>query len=134
MRTSAKVTSLTGRPALAVFVLFTGSGFAGIIYESIWSHYLKLFLGHAAYAQTIVLVMFMGGMAAGAGLAARFSPRITDLLKAYIVVECVIGLSGLLFHDVYLSATEVAYTQIFPIPAIDELVVGSKPYPPHLTC
>src|SRR5262249_44968196 len=31
-------------PYLAVFML---SGGAGLIYESIWSHYLKLFLGHA---------------------------------------------------------------------------------------
>ena len=71
-------------PERALFVLFTLSGFAGIIYESIWSHYLKLFLGHAAYAQSVVLVMFMGGMAAGAWLAARVGPRITDLLKVYI--------------------------------------------------
>ena len=32
---------------LALFVI---SGFAGLIYESVWSHYLKLFLGHVAYA------------------------------------------------------------------------------------
>ena len=28
-----------------LFGLFTLSGFTGLIYESIWSHYLKLFLG-----------------------------------------------------------------------------------------
>ena len=39
----------------AFYVLFTASGFAGLIYESIWTHYLKLFLGHAAYAQSLVL-------------------------------------------------------------------------------
>src|SRR5882672_4078384 len=38
-------------PRSVFFLLFTVSGFAGLIYESIWSHYLKLFLGHAAYAQ-----------------------------------------------------------------------------------
>ena len=48
---------------LAIFVL---SGFAGLIYQSIWSHYLGLFLGHAAYAQALVLAIFMGGMALGA--------------------------------------------------------------------
>jgi len=51
------------------FALFAVSGFAGLIYESIWSHYLKLFLGHAAYAQTLVLALFMGGMAIGAWIA-----------------------------------------------------------------
>ena len=43
---------------LSVFVV---SGFTGLIYESIWSQYLKLFLGHAGYAQTLVLTIFMGG-------------------------------------------------------------------------
>ena len=49
----------------AFYVLFTASGFAGLIYESLWTHYLKLFLGHAAYAQSLVLIVFMGGMAGG---------------------------------------------------------------------
>ena len=47
-------------------LLFMLSGVAGLIYESVWTHYLKLFLGHAAYAQTLVLCIFMGGMAVGA--------------------------------------------------------------------
>ncbi len=49
------------RPLL--FLLFAASGFSGLIYESLWAQYLKLFLGHAAYAQTLVLAIFMGGMA-----------------------------------------------------------------------
>jgi Na+/melibiose symporter-like transporter len=53
------------------FSLFALSGFAGLIYESIWTHYLKLFLGHAAYAQTLVLIIFMGGMALGAWAASH---------------------------------------------------------------
>ncbi len=46
----------------AVFVL---SGAAGLIYESIWTRYLGLFVGHSAYAQVIVLVMFLGGTSIG---------------------------------------------------------------------
>ena len=46
-------------PRGAFYLLFVVSGFAGLIYESIWSHYLKLFLGHAAYAQSLVLAVFM---------------------------------------------------------------------------
>ena len=38
------------------YIIFAISGFSGLIYESIWSHYLKLFLGHAAYAQTLALI------------------------------------------------------------------------------
>ena len=69
------------RPPVGVFfALFAVSGFAGLIYESIWSHYLKLFLGHAAYAQTLVLAIFMGGMALGAWLVSRFTYRLRNLL------------------------------------------------------
>src|SRR6266850_1132059 len=42
-------------PRGAYYLVFVASGFAGLIYESIWTHYLKLFLGHAAYAQSLVL-------------------------------------------------------------------------------
>ncbi|MBK8065510.1 MAG: hypothetical protein IPK29_16810, partial [Betaproteobacteria bacterium] len=48
-------------PVAPLFALFALSGFTGLIYESLWSHYLKLFLGHAAFAQSFVLIMFMGG-------------------------------------------------------------------------
>ena len=51
-------------------LIFVLSGAAGLIYESIWSRYLGLFVGHSAYAQVIVLVIFLGGMSAGAAIAA----------------------------------------------------------------
>src|SRR6186997_3297453 len=76
---------------LAFYVLFTVSGFAGLIYESIWTQYLKLFLGHAAYAQSLVLAVFMGGMAAGAWLVSRFTRRIANLLLGYAAAELGIG-------------------------------------------
>jgi spermidine synthase len=98
----------------AVFVLFTLSGFAGLIYESIWSHYLKIFLGHAAYAQTLVLAIFMGGMALGAWLASRISARLRDLLLAYALIEALIGLISLGFHPLFVAATAFAFDQVFP--------------------
>jgi len=87
-----------------LFAVFTLSGFSGLIYESIWSHYLKLFLGHAAYAQSLVLTIFMGGMAAGAYLAARMSLRLTNLLLAYAAVEAITGIIAIFFHPVYVSS------------------------------
>ena len=97
-----------------LFLLFTVSGFAGLIYESIWSHYLKLFLGHAAYAQTLVLALFMGGMAAGAWLAGRYSGRIGNLLRGYALVEAVIGLAALVFHALFVATTDAAYDSLLP--------------------
>ena len=51
---------------ILLYMVFTLSGAAGLIYESIWSHYLGLFVGHSAYAQIIVLTIFLGGMSLGA--------------------------------------------------------------------
>jgi predicted membrane-bound spermidine synthase len=59
------------RLKIVLFLIFALFGFSGLIYESIWTHYLKLILGHAAYAQTLVLSIFLGGLAIGAGLIAR---------------------------------------------------------------
>ena len=96
------------------FIIFAASGFAGLIYESIWSHYLKLFLGHAAYAQTLVLAIFMGGMAIGAWGTSRLSPRLKDLLVAYAAVELLIGAMSLVFHGIYLTATDLAFERVIP--------------------
>src|SRR5262252_9084614 len=101
-------------PRGAYFALFTASGFAGLIYESIWSHYLKLFLGHAAYAQTLVLAFFMGGMALGSWLTSRRSGRWRNLLRGYALVEAAIGLAALAFHPVFVAATDMAYDAVLP--------------------
>src|SRR3954463_3515084 len=100
------------RPLL--IALFAASGFAGLIYESIWTHYLKLFLGHAAYAQTLVLAIFMGGLALGSWLSSRWAARGRDLLVAYAATEAAIGVLGLAFHHVFVGATSVAYDHVLP--------------------
>jgi len=98
----------------ALFALFTISGFSGLIYESIWSHYLKLMLGHAAYAQTLVLAIFMGGMALGAWLTSRYSRRWNNLLLGYAVAEGVIGLFGLIFHPLFTTVLDTLYLNWIP--------------------
>lgn len=98
----------------AFYVLFTASGFAGLIYESIWTHYLKLFLGHAAYAQSLVLVVFMGGMAAGAAYCARLSARLANPLLGYALVEAAIGALALVFHPAFVGLTDWSYASLLP--------------------
>jgi len=95
-------------------LLFVLSGAAGLFYESVWARYLGLFVGHTAYAQAIVLVIFLGGMAIGSWLVGRRSARIRDPLLAYAVVEASIGLLGMVFHPVYVAATNWAYLSVFP--------------------
>ncbi|HUK04465.1 MAG TPA: fused MFS/spermidine synthase [Burkholderiales bacterium] len=96
------------------YLLFVASGFAGLIYESVWTHYLKLYLGHAAYAQSLVLVVFMGGMAAGSALCARASARLRNPLAAYAAVEAAIGACALTFHELFVATTDWSYATLLP--------------------
>ena len=97
---------------LAIFII---SGFAGLIYQSIWSHYLGLFLGHAAYAQALVLAIFMGGMAAGAAWIARAGQKWRNLIRVYAIVEVIIGFFGLLFHNIFSGVVGFSYEILIPL-------------------
>lgn len=101
-------------PVGVFFALFTISGFAGLIYQSIWSHYLKLFLGHAAYAQTLVLAIFMGGMAVGSWLVSRYTDRIRHLLLGYAIAELGIGVLAIVFHGAFKAVTGWAFDSVLP--------------------
>jgi spermidine synthase len=102
---------------LGIFVI---SGFTGLIYESIWAQYLRLFLGHAAYAQTVVLAMFMGGMALGSWLVARYCTKFRQLLWGYLLVEAVIGIFGILFNRMFVATTDFSFATV--IPALSSVV------------
>jgi len=99
---------------ILLYVVFILSGAAGLIYESIWSRYLGLFVGHSAYAQIIVLAIFLGGMSVGALLIGRRSESVREPLIWYAAVELIAGLIGLVFHDVYLGVTRAAYDTLLP--------------------
>src|SRR3977135_3719737 len=105
---------MTRIPRSVFFLLFFASGFAGLIYESVWSHYLKLFLGHAAYAQTVVLVVFIGGGRPGGGLGPRLPPLVGNPLALYARVDGLVGLVALVFHTLFVAATEWGYATLLP--------------------
>jgi spermidine synthase len=98
----------------ALYVLFVLSGAAGLMYESIWTRYLGLFVGHSAYAQIVVLVIFLGGMSAGAMIVSRRSERLREPLYGYVAVEFVVGIIGLCFHDIFQAVTGWAYQTVYP--------------------
>src|SRR3954468_1622301 len=108
------------------YILFTASGFAGLIYESIWTHYLKLFLGHAAYAQSLVLIVFMGGMALGAALCGRLSQKLANPLLVYAAVEAAIGVLALAFHPIFVGVTDWGYGSLLPWLGNEWLALAGK--------
>ena len=99
---------------IALLLLFVASGFSALIYQSVWTQYLGLLLGHAAYAQTLVLVMFMGGMAIGAWVVSRLTTRLRSLIGCYAAIELLIGLAGFAFHGLFTGFVGLSETQVLP--------------------
>lgn len=97
-----------------LFALFFLSGISGLIYESIWSRYIRLFVGSAATAQILVLSLFMGGMSLGALLAGRYVSRIRTPIVVYGVIEGLVGLYALAFPYIQEFATTQCYEVLFP--------------------
>ena len=98
----------------ALYLLFVLSGAAGLIYESIWTRYLGLFVGHDAYAQIVVLVIFLGGMSLGALVVSRRSERLAQPLYGYVAVEFAVGVIGLFFHEIFQGVTSWTYATVYP--------------------
>ena len=98
----------------ALFLLFFLSGISGLIYESIWSRYIRQFVGSAATAQVLVLSLFMGGMALGALLVARKLARVRRPVRVYGLIEGGIGLYALAFPWLSAGVMRLCYDTIFP--------------------
>jgi MFS family permease len=60
----------------------------------VWLRLLKLTLGNTVYATSIVISVFMGGLALGAMLMGRFSDRVTGRLRLYALLELPITLTA----------------------------------------
>ncbi|MCY1055943.1 hypothetical protein [Nannocystis sp. SCPEA4] len=97
-----------------LFLLFFLSGISGLIYESIWSRYIKQFVGSAATAQVLVLSLFMGGMALGSLLASRKLANVRAPVRVYGLIEGGIGLYALAFPLISETAMRLCYDHVFP--------------------
>ena len=80
---------------------FFVSGVAGLIYQSLWIRMLTLVMGGTTAALTTVLIAFMGGLALGSALFGRYADRTSTPIRAYALIEGVIGLYAMLLPLVY---------------------------------
>ncbi|MCL2823798.1 MAG: hypothetical protein FWD57_07395, partial [Polyangiaceae bacterium] len=87
------------------------SGSAALAYEIAWSRSLVVPLGNAADAATIVLAAFMIGIGIGAWIAGqwaeRWAERIGSPLRAYAVVEVLLGAYALVAPGLLASLSSI---------------------------
>jgi spermidine synthase len=99
-----------------ILLLFFCSGAMALIYEVIWSKYLTLLFGSTIEAQTVVLAVFMSGLALGNKWFGRFADRKHNPLILYGSIEISVGIYALLFPLLYRLADA-----IFPVLGSDLL-------------
>lgn len=78
-----------------VLFSFLLSGFCSLLYEVIWMRTLALVLGHTLFSTSLVLAVFMGGLALGSFLFGRWTERWlrpSTCLRVYALLELGIGL------------------------------------------
>ncbi len=93
--------------SLFILILFLCSGATALVYEVIWSKYLSLMLGSTVQAQTVVLAVFMGGLAIGNKIFGRFADRTRHPLEYYGRLEIAIGLYAFFFTIFYSLADSI---------------------------
>ena len=81
--------------AFALSAIAFLSGAAGLVFEVVWFHRAGLALGNSVWATTMVLSSFMGGLALGNALVARYHGRSRNGLHAYAVLEATVAVSGI---------------------------------------
>ncbi len=80
---------------LGVIVCFILSGFAALLYQTAWMRQFSLVFGTSELAVAAVLAAYMGGLALGAGIAARFVHRVKRPVLFYGVLEGGIAIAAL---------------------------------------
>lgn len=89
---------------MTILTLFFCSGATALVYEIIWSKYLALLFGSTIQAQTVVLAVFMGGLALGNKVFSRHADRTRRPLEIYGRIEIAIGVYAFLFSFIYRAA------------------------------
>ncbi|MFA6543834.1 MAG: fused MFS/spermidine synthase [Limisphaerales bacterium] len=89
---------------MIVLLLFFCSGATALIYEVLWSKHLSILLGSTVQAQTVVLAVFMGGLALGNRIFGRRADAAANPLAIYGRLELAIGFYAFVFHLLYQAA------------------------------
>jgi len=76
-------------------LIYFASGVCSLIDEVVWVRLLKLTLGNTVYATSIVVSVFMGGLALGALIMGRYSDSVSRRLRLYALLETLITISAL---------------------------------------
>ncbi len=90
------------------YFCFFFSGVAALIYEILWVRLLGQVFGNTTFAISTVLAAYMAGLGIGGYFIGRFSDRIKSPLRAYGILELLIGIYAA-FTFLFVGGIKVAY-------------------------
>lgn len=79
-----------------LYLLFFFSGCSGLLYELVWLRMLGRTLGNTVYATSVILAVFMAGLALGSFVFGRWADKVRRLALLYGCLEAGVGLTALL--------------------------------------
>ncbi len=91
-----------------ISLVFFLSGCAALVFEAVWFRIASLVLGSTVWSAAAVLMAFMAGLAIGNFLMALFGGFVTNPIRFYVIVEVVIGITGI--------------TSVFVLPTLSPLI------------
>ncbi len=86
-------------------VCFFLSGCNGLVLEVTWSKELSYILGNTLYAVSTVVAAFMGGLALGSALIARYGARFQRPLRTYFLLQLGVSLCGIASIPLFRATT-----------------------------
>ena len=88
---------------LGVFSALAASGAAAMIYEVAWSRTLSMAFGSSIYGVSIMLSMFLLGLAGGSGLASAVLSRLRAAPTAFVLAWLLVGSASTAFVSLHLG-------------------------------
>jgi spermidine synthase len=117
--------------------LFLASGATSLVYETVWERQLHLVFGTSQVAVSTVLAAFMTGLALGGFGGAKWADTVKRPIRAYALLEAMIGIYALLFPtlvDLVQPVYQSFYHAFEPSPtvfgAFQFLILGLMLLPP----
>ncbi|MDG1928114.1 MAG: fused MFS/spermidine synthase, partial [Nitrospinaceae bacterium] len=80
---------------LFILLSFAVSGLAALVYQVAWTRILSLLLGSSVYAFSLILAVFIFGLALGTAITSNLLERMRYLIRSFGITQIIIGFSSL---------------------------------------
>ena len=84
-----------------ILLSFGLSGMVALVYQVAWNRILSLLLGSSVYAFSLILTVFILGLALGTVSFSRFLSKFSDYMKVYGATQIAIGVFALSFIPLF---------------------------------